>query len=33
MRTAYDTKEEAFVLPAVPQAAVDLFSKGRRQTE
>ena len=33
MRTAYDAKEEAFVLPAVPQAAVDLFSKGRRQTE
>jgi len=33
MRTAYDVKEEAFVLPAVPQAAVDLFSKGRRQTE
>ena len=33
MRTAYDAKEEAFVLPAIPQAAVDLFSKGRRQTE
>jgi len=33
MRTAYDVKGEAFVLPAVPQAAVDLFSKGRRQTE
>jgi hypothetical protein len=33
MRTAYDAKEEAFVLPAVPQAAVDLFSKGQRQTE
>jgi len=31
--TAYDAKEEAFVLPAVRQAAVDLFSKGRRQTE
>ena len=33
IRTAYDAKEEAFVLPAIPQAAVDLFSKGRRQTE
>jgi len=33
MRTAYDVKEEAFVLPAISQAAVDLFSKGRRQTE
>ncbi len=33
MRTAYDAKEEAFVLPAIAQAAVDLFSKGRRQTE
>jgi len=33
IRTAYDAKEEAVVLPAIPQAAVDLFSKGRRQTE
>jgi len=33
IRTAYDAKEEAFVLPAIAQAAVDLFSKGRRQTE
>jgi len=33
IRTAYDAKEEAVVLPAIPHAAVDLFSKGRRQTE
>ncbi len=33
IRTAYDAKEEAFVLPAIAQTAVDLFSKGRRQTE
>ena len=33
VRTEYDAKEEAFVLPAIPQAAVDLFSKGRKQTE
>ena len=33
IRTEYDEKQEAFVLPAIPQAAVDLFSKGRRQTE
>ncbi len=33
IRTAYDAREEAIMLPAVPQAAVDAFSKGRRQTE
>ena len=33
IHTAYDAKEEAVVLTAIPQAAVDLFSKGRRQTE
>ncbi len=33
IRTEYDDKQEAFVLPAIPHAAVDLFSKGRRQTE
>jgi len=32
IRTAYDVKEEAFVLPGIPQAPVDLYSKGRRQT-
>jgi len=31
--TAYDAKQEAVMLPAIPQAAVDAFSKGRRQTE
>ena len=33
IRTAYDGKQEAVMLPAIPQAAVDAFSKGRRQTE
>ncbi len=33
IRTEYDAKEEALALPAIPQAAVDLFSKGRKQTE
>jgi hypothetical protein len=33
IRTAYDAKHEAVMLPAIPQAAVDAFSKGRRQTE
>jgi len=33
IRTAYDAREEAVMLPAIPQAAVDAFSKGRRQTE
>ena len=33
IRTEYDAKEEAFVLPAIPQIAVDQFSKGRKQTE
>ena len=33
IRTAYDAKQEAIMLPAIPQAAVDAFSKGRRQTE
>ena len=33
IRTAYDAKNEAVMLPAIPQAAVDAFSKGRRQTE
>ena len=32
IRTAYDAREEAIMLPAIPQAAVDAFSKGRRQT-
>jgi energy-coupling factor transporter ATP-binding protein EcfA2 len=32
IRTAYDAGEEAVMLPAIPQAAVDAFSKGRRQT-
>jgi len=32
MRTAYDRKEQAVILPAIPQLAVDIFSKGRRQT-
>lgn len=32
VRTAYDAREEAVMLPAIPQAAVDAFSKGRRQT-
>jgi len=33
IRVAYDAKHEAVMLPAIPQAAVDAFSKGRRQTE
>ena len=33
IRVAYDAKQEAVMLPAIPQAAVDAFSKGRRQTE
>lgn len=33
IRTAYDKKEEAFVLPAIPQHVVDAFSKGRRKRE
>ena len=33
IRTAYDAKEEAVVLTAIPQTAVDQFSKGRQQTE
>ena len=32
VRVAYDDKEEAFVLVAIPREAVDAFSKGRRQT-
>jgi hypothetical protein len=30
-RTAYDKNQQAVVLEAIPQQAVDLFSKGRRQ--
>jgi hypothetical protein len=30
-RVAYDRDQQAIVLPAIPQAASDLFSKGRRQ--
>ncbi len=33
IHVAYDAKNEAVMLPAIPQAAVDAFSKGRRQTE
>ncbi len=33
IHTAYDDKEQAVVITAIPQAAVDLFSKGRQQTE
>jgi len=33
IRVAYDAKEQAAMLPAIPQAAVDAFSKGRQQTE
>ena len=33
IRVVYDAKNEAVMLPAIPQAAVDAFSKGRRQTE
>ena len=33
IRVAYDAKHEAVMLPAIPKAAVDAFSKGRRQTE
>lgn len=33
IRTAYDVKQEAVMLLAIPQTAVDAFSKGRRQTE
>ena len=33
IRVAYDARNEAVMLPAIPQAAVDAFSKGRRQTE
>jgi hypothetical protein len=33
IRTAYDKKEEAFVLPVIPQRVVDAFSKGRRKRE
>ena len=32
VRTAYDRDEQAVVVSAIPQAAVDAFSKGRRQT-
>ena len=32
IRVAYDTREQAVMLPVIPQAAVDAFSKGRRQT-
>lgn len=32
MRVEYDRKEQAAVLPVIPQIAVDTFSKGRRQT-
>src|SRR4029077_8461421 len=31
--TAYDKKEEAFVLTAIPQRISDAFSKGRRKRE
>ena len=33
IRVEYDAKQEAVMLSAVPKAAVDAFSKGRRQTE
>ena len=33
IRTEYDKKEEAFVLPAIPQHVSDAFSKGRRKRE
>ncbi|BFL66265.1 MobF family relaxase [Roseomonas mucosa] len=32
-RTSYDSQQQAVVLEAIPQAASDLFSKGRRQVE
>jgi hypothetical protein len=33
IETAYDKKEEAFVLTAIPQRISDVFSKGRRKRE
>ena len=33
IRTAYDRKEEAFVLPAIPERVSAAFSKGRRKRE
>jgi energy-coupling factor transporter ATP-binding protein EcfA2 len=33
IRTVYDRKEEAFVLPVIPQHVSDAFSKGRRKRE
>jgi TrwC relaxase/AAA domain len=33
IRTTYDKKEEAFVLPAIPQHVSDAFSKGHRKRE
>ena len=32
IKTAYDHQEQAVAISAIPQAAVDAFSKGRRQT-
>jgi hypothetical protein len=32
VHTAYDKQEQAVVVTAIPQAAVDAFSKGRRAT-
>ncbi|WP_338929236.1 MobF family relaxase (plasmid) [Roseomonas mucosa] len=32
-RTSYDSQQQAVVLDAIPQAASDAFSKGRRQVE
>jgi len=32
IRTEYDKQEQAVVIPAIPQVAVDAFSKSRRQT-
>ncbi len=33
IHTAYDDKEQAVVITAIPQIAVDQYSKGRQQTE